>query len=169
MDASKTTEGGLEAATKIREEQRRVKKAKDFQARALDLMDRILNNPELDDVIGGIEGKRGGTGDDSLIPVFLSDDEANAIADIEEAQNILTSDNLDLMSGVLSETDIKILKSLAGGALNRTRGFDRFTGDLTELKNKLSSTMVTTVDDNASSDIEAKKARLAELRSRTQK
>ncbi len=151
MDSAKTTESGLKEASKVRDTQRRLKKAKVFQSRALGLINKILENPELNDVIGGIEGRRGGKGDESLIPVFFSDQESNAIADIEEAQNILTADNMDLMSGILSESDLALLKTLAGGALNRTRGEDRFRTDLTKLRDKLSSQQVSTIDDRGTS------------------
>ena len=148
MDAAKTTEAGLKAAGKVREEQKRLKKASGFQTRAVDLLNNILNNPELNDVVGSIEGS-----DESVLPFggtkVRSDGEADEIADIEEAGNILTADNLSLMSGVLSETDIKILKNLAGGALNRLRSEDRFIKDVTALRDKLSSELVVTVDDQA--------------------
>ena len=42
------------------------------------------------------------------------------------------------MSGVLSETDIKIISDLAAGALIRTRSEDRFIEDVQALKLKLS-------------------------------
>lgn len=140
MDAAKTTESGLKAAGKVREEQRRTKKAKDFQARAIELIDNILSNDELDDILGSIEGG---------IDFRLQDAESELIADIEEAGNILTADNMDLMTGVLSESDIRILKNLSGGALNRKRSEKRFRGDLTKLRDKLNSQQVITVDDTA--------------------
>ena len=138
MDGAKTTESGLKEATKVREEQRRLVKAKGFQERAIDLLNGILDNPELDDVLGSIEG---------AIDFRLQDSEAELIADIEEAGNILTADNLSLMSGVLSESDIKILKNLAGGGLIRTRSSDRFKRDVEKLRDKLSSQMVVTIGD----------------------
>jgi hypothetical protein len=146
MDAAKNTESGLKEAAKIRTEQRRLKKAKGFQERAVFLLDKVLNNPELNDVIGSSEGKDEGFlfGDK-----IRSDKEAEAIADIKELESILTAENLSLMTGVLSETDIAIIRSLGAGALIRTRGEDRFIEDVTELKDKLSSQLVQTVDDTA--------------------
>ena len=138
MDGAKTTESGLKAANKVREEQRRLVKAKGFQERAIDLLGGILDNPELDDVLGSVEG---------AIDFRFQDSEAELIADIEEAGNILTADNLSLMSGVLSESDIKILKNLAGGGLIRTRSSDRFKKDVKKLLDKLSSQMVVTIGD----------------------
>ena len=51
------------------------------------------------------------------------------------------------MTGVLSESDIKILKNLSGGALNRQRTEGRFRKDVKELRDKLSSVAVVTVDE----------------------
>jgi len=138
MDAAKTTEAGLKAAGKVREEQRRTKKAQGFQTRAIELLDSILGSDELDDVLGSVEG---------AIDFRLQDSEAELIADIEEAGNILTADNLSLMSGVLSETDIKILKNLAGGGLIRTRSEKRFRSDVGAIREKLASELVVTVDE----------------------
>ena len=147
MDAAKTTEAGLKAAGKVREEQRRNVKAKGFQIRAVELLTSILANDELDDVLGSIEG---------AIDIRFQDSESELIADIEEAGNILTADNLSLMSGVLSESDIKILKNLAGGGLIRTRSLKRFTDDVTKLRDKLSSQQVVTVDDQEAARSEVK-------------
>ncbi len=162
MDAAKTTESGLKNAEKVRKEQRRLKKAKTFQGRALDLINRILNSDQLGDVLGSLEGR--------IDIKLFSDAESQVIADIEEAGNILTADNMDLMTGVLSESDIQILKNLSGGALIRTRTEERFVEDLTALRDKLSSQNVTTVDDEAatkqSSEIAVKRSRLAELRAK---
>lgn len=141
MDAARTTETGLKAAAKVRVEQKRLVKAKGFQDRAVELLTKILDNDELGDVLGSIEGS---------YDFRLQDSEAELIADIEEAGNILTADNLSLMSGVLSESDIKILKNLAGGGLIRTRSEKRFTEDVTKLRDKLASSMVVTTDDRES-------------------
>lgn len=149
MDASGSTEGGLKRAAKIREEQRRLTKAAGFQDRAVTLLERIVKNPELDDVLGSVEG---------AVNIRLSDSEAEIIADIEEASNILTADNMDLMTGVLSESDIKILKNLAGGGLNRTRSVKRFKGDVTNMVEKLSSEKVKTINDTDSGPKEGQTA-----------
>lgn len=143
MDGAKNTESGLKAAGKLREEQRRDKKGKGFQVRAVELLTGILDNDELNDVLGSIEG---------ATDFRFQDSEAELIADIEEAGNILTADNLSLMSGVLSETDIKILQNLAGGALNRKRSSARFKKDVTALRDKLASKQIVTVDDRATAN-----------------
>ena len=43
------------------------------------------------------------------------------------------------MSGVLSESDISIIRNLAAGGLIRTRSDKRFRADLEELRTKLSN------------------------------
>jgi hypothetical protein len=132
VDSSKTTESGFKEAGKLRDKQRQVKKGKVFQKRAVDLLDRILANTETGDVTGSLEG-----GESMFANLLLSDGESQAIADIGEAGDILTADNLDIMTGVLSETDINIIKNLAGGALNRKRGDKAFRDDITELRERL--------------------------------
>ena len=136
--AAKTPEAGLKNAASIRTEQRRLKKAKGFQERAVQLLDNILASDQLGDVTGSIEG---------AIDFRFSDAEAEIIADIDEAQNILTAENMDLMTGVLSESDIKLLKNLSSGGLNRKRGLKRFEKDAQTMRDKLSAQLVTTVDD----------------------
>ena len=142
MDAAKTTEAGLKAAKLVREDQRTAKKAKTFQERGVSLLDSILGNPQLGDVLGSVEG---------AIDFRLSDSESELIDDINEVGDILTADNLNLMSGVLSESDIKILRALAGGGLKRTRTEARFRKDVQDLRDKLGGNIVQTVDD-ASAD-----------------
>lgn len=139
MAAAKTPESGLKQAETIRSEQRRLKKAQGFQQRSVQLLTGILDNPQLPDVLGSLEG--------AIDFRLFSDEEAGLITDIEEAGNILTAENLDLMTGVLSESDIKLLKSLSSGALNRKRTEKRFIADVTQLRDKLQSELVQTVDD----------------------
>ena len=131
MNAADNTEAGLKRASEIRDEQRRTKKGQQFQNRAVSLLNRIVTNPQLGDVLGSIEG--------AIDLRLFSDAEAELIADIEEAGNILTADNLDLMTGVLSETDIALLKSLASGGLNRKRSEERFLEDVQQMIDRLST------------------------------
>jgi len=144
MDGSKTVSEGLKAADGIREKQKRLIKAKGFQIKAVELLDNLLNSDSLNDVVGPIEG---------TIDKRFDEDEVNLIADIEEAQNILTAENMDLMTGVLSESDILLLKSLSSGALNRKRSEKRFRKDVKQLRDKLNSQLVRTVDDEAGDSV----------------
>ena len=139
---AKTVEQGLEAASKVRAEQRRMKKAQGFQDRAIELITSIVNHGELNAVVGGYEGRKESS--------WFDQEENDLIADIREAQNILTADNMDLMTGVLSESDLILLKNLSSGALDRTRSLNRFKKDAQRLLDKLGSVQVQTVDDLAS-------------------
>ena len=138
--SGKTVESGLNSARKVRSEQRRLKKAKGFQDRAVQLLDRILASDQVGDVTGAVEGR---------VDFRLSDAEAELIADIDEAQNILTADNMDLMTGVLSESDIKLLKNLSSGGLSRVRSQKKFRQDVKQMRDRLSSQAVLTTDDRA--------------------
>ena len=135
VDGGKTIAEGMKEAGKLREKQRQKKKVLSFKSEAITLIDKILDNDELNDVIGSSEGKDEGFFFGEKI---RSDVEATAIADINQVRNILTGDNLDIMSGVLSETDIKIISDLAAGALIRTRTEERFIEDVKALRLKLS-------------------------------
>jgi hypothetical protein len=74
---------------------------------------------------------------------------------------------MDLMTGVLSESDIAILRNLSSGAVNRKRSEERFRADATKLLEKLSSTDVKTIDDQAvSASKKDKQSRLDELRAK---
>jgi hypothetical protein len=141
---STTADDALAAATAVRANQRRLKKAQGFQRRGVDLLTRIVANPNLPDVVGSLEGS-----DNSWLPLHSFDDnETSLIADIEEVSNILTVDNLDLLTGILSDSDLALLKSLGAGALNRKRGDAEFLADAKNLLGKLSSALVVTVDDD---------------------
>jgi hypothetical protein len=140
MDAAKNTESGLSEAKAVREGQRTTKKAQSFQRRGIQLLDGILKNEQLGDVLGSIEGN---------IDFRFTDSESELIDDIDEVGSILTADNLNLMSGVLSESDIVILRQLAGGGLKRTRSEARFRKDVQDLRDKLGSNLVVTADDIA--------------------
>ena len=151
IDSAPSVESGLKSADIIREQQRTNTKGKEMAERSLVLVENILGNNELSDVVGSYEGQ-----DDIIIP--RSDKEAEAIADIKELTNILTVPNMKLMSGILSETDLKLLMSIAGGGLNRMRGEDRFIKDATDIAEKLRKAV------GASSTGATKNSRLEELR-----
>ena len=141
IDTAPTVEKGMAIAKTVRENQRAAQKASVMTDRALHLVNTILVNSELEDVIGSSEGKFGGTeqptGAIPLIGGFISDDEATAIADIEEVTNILTVPAMEIMTGILSESDLKLLKTISGGAFNRTRGIDRFKKDVGQIQTVL--------------------------------
>ena len=146
IDTAPTVEKGMAIAETVRTNQRAAQKASVMTDRSLYLANNILDNVELSDVIGSSEGKYGGTDQDSGpmwgVGGFISDFEAEAIADIEEITNILTVPAMEIMTGILSESDLKLLKTISGGAFNRTRGIDRFKKDVGQVQTILNRASV---------------------------
>ena len=58
---------------------------------------------------------------------------------INQISSILTADNLNLMTGVLSETDLKILAAVAGGGLNVGGDDEAFIKELERMSKSLGS------------------------------
>ena len=142
IDNAPSVAEGMQKAGEVRAEQRRLDKAKGYQDRAVSLLQRIVDHPELNDVTGSMEG--GFLGD---VFSFFDQDNSDLIADIDEATSILTTDNMDLMTGVLSESDIQLLKELSAGGLSRKRGLKQFKSDVSLIIAKLGSVPVQTVDE----------------------
>lgn len=105
--------GFIEAQAVASEAKITTDKARGMQLKAIGLASNILANDETVDVVGSIQGRGGNN--------MFDPENTQAIADIEELSNMLTADNLSMMSGVLSESDIKIIASVAGGGLDRRR------------------------------------------------
>ena len=53
-----------------------------------------------------------------MLPVIPGTEAANAVARIDSLKSLLTLDNMKLMKGVLSDSDMKVISS-ASTALNR--------------------------------------------------
>jgi hypothetical protein len=70
----------------------------------------LLNDPNLSAVFGPMQGR---------MPTFR-EGTADAEAKVNRLQSLLTLDNLNLMKGVLSDSDIKILQQAATVLSNRT-------------------------------------------------
>lgn len=124
-----------EAIAKKQDRVKQLKTAGQVKKIGIDLIDKILNNPELDDVLGKIDG--------AYSLRLFAQNEVNAIADIEELQSILTSDVMDLMSGVLSESDMSLLRTIAAGGLNRRRDEKEFISRLKQVRATLSNAVIT--------------------------
>lgn len=116
------------AQIKLKDKLGQIKKREQFQKIAIKLIDGLLSNKELNDVIGPVEGR---------VDFRLSDNEAGLVADIKELSSILTADNLDLMVGVLSESDIAMLKQISAGGLDKTRGETEFISRLKYIRDSL--------------------------------
>lgn len=117
------------AQLKTQEKLKSIQKKDQFKKVALELVDKILGSDEIPDVLGPAEGS---------IDFRLDWTEAELIADIKELESILTGENLDLMTGVLSESDIAILRQIGAGGLDRRRTPKEFKRRLEELKTSLS-------------------------------
>jgi len=127
-DQSALLKSQVDPKTKEAERERleRIKTAQDLQRTTVDIIDSIINKKDiLPDVLGPIEGR---------VDFRLDQKEADLITDIKELSNILLSDKLSLMSGVLSETDIKILQNIASGGLDRVSSIDRFLPRLNKIR-----------------------------------
>jgi len=82
-------------------------------------------------------GRKSAVGFSSILPSRPGGDAKNFEIKLERLSNLLTVDNLDKMSGVLSESDIKILKSAAAG-LDIGQSEEAFSGELDRIINKMS-------------------------------
>lgn len=83
-------------------------KALDVKNTALEVTDRLLKNIE------GVKANRGGIS--TMLP-NISDSSVNAEADLETLASLLTTENLGLLKGVLSDTDMKVLKDIGAGGI----------------------------------------------------
>lgn len=116
---------------KVKEEVIRTKKGLAVRKSAVKILENILsdkNKGALRDVVGPIEGR---------FDFRFQGDEADLVAQITELGDTLTADNLDLMSGVLSESDIALLKNLSAGGLNRAVNEETFRGRAVEILGRL--------------------------------
>ena len=108
-------------AKKLEIEQEKAK-AQELTDKTKALVTELLNN------IGGVKSTIGAL--DELTPNILPSSR-NAQAAMDDLKNLLTVDNLKLMSGVLSESDIKILRSVGASGLSGSQ--DRVIGTLKKM------------------------------------
>lgn len=115
-------------AEKGKETEKKAGKAQEVADKTSSLVDELLENESgLRAVVGGI---------DERTPTFLPSSQ-NAQAALEDLKNLLTVDNLGLMSGVLSESDMKVLRSV--GASGLTGSQDRILGTLKRMQQALAN------------------------------
>lgn len=119
---------GRTNAEATRGRQRKDKKAAGLTAKSIDLLVSILENPELDDVVGAREGKPGG-----WLNKIHSGPEGDAAADIRELVDLLTVPNLEIITGPMSDSDIAMVGRVAGGGLDRMRSDETFRKRATQL------------------------------------
>ena len=97
-----------EADLKTRESQDQFNRGLEVKQKALDAVNRLLANP------AGVRANRGGIS--TRFP-NVSDTAINGEADLTTLTNLLTTENLGLLKGVLSDTDMKVLASIGAGEL----------------------------------------------------
>lgn len=85
-------------------------KALDVKNTALEVTDRLLNNLE------GVKANRGSVSTAFWNPNY-SDESVNAEADLETLASLLTTENLGLLKGVLSDSDMRVLKDIGAGGI----------------------------------------------------
>ena len=96
---------------------------------ALETVNRLLNNED------GVKGNFGAL--DKFLP-NTRESTMQAETDLNQLRSLLTVENLGLMSGVLSETDIKIIQNVAGGGIADTASEKGALEALRRLKKALS-------------------------------
>jgi hypothetical protein len=126
-------EKGMELAQVRRESQKMDSAGRENKLRGLQLIDRIIANKDLNAVLGSMEGRHE-IGD---LAHRWDPQETNAIADINNLRDILTGDNLGMMTGVLSESDMRIIANIAGGGLERQRDEETFMVDIQKIREAL--------------------------------
>lgn len=106
---------------KNRETEDQFNRGLDVKQKALEATYRLVGNPlakkgtpEFEGNISGVRANRGGIS--TLFPnVFNS--AVDAEADLTTLSNLLTTENLGLLKGVLSDTDMKVLASIGSGEI----------------------------------------------------
>jgi len=119
-----------EAEFKAKEKEDQKTKGRKIKSSALQLINDLLSDREATLSVFGAYDSRTPT----LLPAAT-----DAEAKLEQLADILTSDNLGLMSGVLSETDLKVIANIAGGGLNRKLSDEQALKNLRELQRSFSS------------------------------
>lgn len=99
------------ARLKIEETEETKRKGQGLKSESLRLVNKLLNNAD------GVRALVGPWDQTWISPTFLGDT-LKAQTDINQLRSILTAENLGIMSGVLSETDVAIIAAIAGGGLD---------------------------------------------------
>lgn len=100
-----------ERESKVAEQEQSKVQAVDFSNEVYDLATSIANDPQLSDITGPVNTR---------LPT-LSGKSQDLINKAERLESMLTKENLGLMSGVLTDKDIQMLRSISSG-INVTDG-----------------------------------------------
>lgn len=98
----------------------------------------LLNHEGLDRSVGSLQGSAIGQA------LTVNEESQDFINKFDQLKSLLTAENLDLMTGVLSESDIKILSDIAGGGLKLRGSEEAFRSELEKLGGVSSGSEVTT-------------------------
>lgn len=106
---------------KNRESEDQFNRGLDVKQKALESTYRLVGNPnakpgspEFEGNIKGVKANRGGF---STLLRNVRDTSIDAEADLTTLSNLLTTENLGLLKGVLSDTDMKVLASIGSGEI----------------------------------------------------
>lgn len=106
---------------KNRETEDQFNRGLDIKQKALEATYRLVGNPaakpgtpEFSGNVDGVKANRGGI---STIFPNVSNEAVDAEADLTTLENLLTTENLGLLKGVLSDTDMKVLASIGSGEI----------------------------------------------------
>ncbi|CAH9011692.1 putative DNA injection protein [Vibrio phage 199E37-1] len=101
----------VERESKVAEKEQSKVQAVDFSNEVYDLATSIANDPQLNDITGPVN---------TMLPT-VSGKSQDLINKAERLESMLTKENLGLMSGVLTDKDIQMLRSISSG-INVTDG-----------------------------------------------
>lgn len=106
---------------KAREAEDMFNRGLDVKQKALEATYRLVGNPnakpDSDEFKGNISGVRANRGGFSQMLPNFSNAAVDAEADLTTLENLLTTENLGLLKGVLSDTDMKVLASIGSGEI----------------------------------------------------
>lgn len=108
----------VEKAIEEREAQDGFNRGLDVKRKALAAVERLVGKENAQGELegGNIEGVRSNRGLSSWLP-NLTTEAIDAQADLDALTNLMTTENLGLLKGVLSDTDMRVLQSIGAGEL----------------------------------------------------
>lgn len=114
-------------------------------------IDNLIMNDDYIDTLTGFSGK---------VPTVLPSSTDADVA-FDNVQNILTLDNLSLMSGVLTDRDIAVLRSAASG-VEKGMTKDAFLKQMKKIKNRVSTKLKKARSDYGKLDVQGEEAEVTE-------
>jgi len=109
-------------------------KAQETATKALSLVDTLEKSPGLKTAVG-VKGMTGGFLGGWTVP---GTDAADFVTRFDSLKSLLTLENMGLMKGVLSDSDMKVIQQ-ASAALNRSMTEKEFKSELSKIKGVLQS------------------------------